>query len=537
MKQLLLILLLISGACFASDLYPPLTDYSFDGVTKWALPRIASGSALPPIASASEGELFLNLATPTIPLLNIMMNGAWTRMDFGLTSTQYSDMNAAKKADRVAADAVLAQSWAVNTGSASQYFNVAAPTQPYHAVPLSWLDSNTVATSSLATASRYDIPDWNSTNWYAANASSGLFLSALLSVPAAPASFTCKALVGGVTFGYYISLVNLPNGVVAMIPDTNDSIGLYNLKANVITAGAVASTTDHLWLGDTNAFSYVQGRNSHILFRDKVIMIPLNCDTFGIYNWITNTFSMGCTASTTDALWADAVLAPNGKIVMMPVAGNNRPIGLYDPVANSYTTSAVTIASAANWQNCILAPNNKVYFMPSNVGSSSIGIYDVANDTFSYSLCFTTASQSWQVADSCLLPNGKIFILPSEGNYSQPKFCLYDPATNATSASSVGQTQAGNDILMSCQLRGDGKVILFPSSVGFELIYDPVTDTVEKGQDMALSTGNYLYHYPLLTMSGDFLALGKRTIYTFCRIYMMTTPLRPEAVTNPWMHQ
>jgi len=42
-----------------SELYPPPTNLSVGGVASWSQPIIASGSALPNIASAADGDLFI----------------------------------------------------------------------------------------------------------------------------------------------------------------------------------------------------------------------------------------------------------------------------------------------------------------------------------------------------------------------------------------------------------------------------------------------------------------------------------------------
>lgn len=77
MKKLLLVFLLASVSCFGSTLYPWPSDHSFDGLASWSQPRIASGITNPNTASAETGDLFLNIATPTEPILLILQDGAW----------------------------------------------------------------------------------------------------------------------------------------------------------------------------------------------------------------------------------------------------------------------------------------------------------------------------------------------------------------------------------------------------------------------------------------------------------------------------
>lgn len=59
---LLLICSLFTSFCLtlpASELYPPPTNWSLGGVSSWSQPLIASGAALPAVASGAEGDLFI----------------------------------------------------------------------------------------------------------------------------------------------------------------------------------------------------------------------------------------------------------------------------------------------------------------------------------------------------------------------------------------------------------------------------------------------------------------------------------------------
>lgn len=76
----ILILLSIGFCCMGSELYPPNTDFSFDGLASWSQPKLASGTTTPPIASAAEGELFLNSANAASPSLLVLLSGAWRQV-------------------------------------------------------------------------------------------------------------------------------------------------------------------------------------------------------------------------------------------------------------------------------------------------------------------------------------------------------------------------------------------------------------------------------------------------------------------------
>lgn len=77
MKNILVLFLLACSIVGASELYPPNTDHSFDGLASWSQPRLASGSVTPPVASAADGDIFINIATPSQTVLQIKLNNAW----------------------------------------------------------------------------------------------------------------------------------------------------------------------------------------------------------------------------------------------------------------------------------------------------------------------------------------------------------------------------------------------------------------------------------------------------------------------------
>jgi len=72
------IIIFIVSSLGASDIYPTLTNRSWNGVASWAQPVIASGAALPAVGSAATGDLFI-LAT-TSPLLYRLQSGAWAQV-------------------------------------------------------------------------------------------------------------------------------------------------------------------------------------------------------------------------------------------------------------------------------------------------------------------------------------------------------------------------------------------------------------------------------------------------------------------------
>lgn len=79
MKRTTVLFLLIASIALASGIYPPFgtnpEDYSFDGLASWSQQRIASGTALPDVASATEGDIFLLYAPASTTLAFYRLNG------------------------------------------------------------------------------------------------------------------------------------------------------------------------------------------------------------------------------------------------------------------------------------------------------------------------------------------------------------------------------------------------------------------------------------------------------------------------------
>jgi len=82
-----MIFIFIVSSLGASDIYPTLTNRSWNGVASWAQPIVASGTALPNVASAATGDLFM---LTTGPSLYRLQGGAWAVMSSGAASSAIS---------------------------------------------------------------------------------------------------------------------------------------------------------------------------------------------------------------------------------------------------------------------------------------------------------------------------------------------------------------------------------------------------------------------------------------------------------------
>jgi hypothetical protein len=118
-----------SAFAFASDIYPTPATHSWSGVYRWGQPRIASGTALPALASASEGDLFL-LATDS-PKLYRRQGAEWEN----ITGIDPTGAGIASTAFAQALDPSVF-GWSTETGPENQtgYF-AATPATPTIGIP------------------------------------------------------------------------------------------------------------------------------------------------------------------------------------------------------------------------------------------------------------------------------------------------------------------------------------------------------------------------------------------------------------------
>jgi len=85
--------LFFQGGISASDLYPPSTARSWGAMASYSQPLIASGPTLPPVASASIGELFIDVATAGSPTIYRKATSSWEALSSsGSGVSTYSEL-------------------------------------------------------------------------------------------------------------------------------------------------------------------------------------------------------------------------------------------------------------------------------------------------------------------------------------------------------------------------------------------------------------------------------------------------------------
>ena len=527
MKKLLLLFVVIASIASASTQYPPLATYSFDGVIQYAMPKIASGTSLPPIASATPGDFFWNIATPTIPVLYRMDNTTDGWYPIGVSTDTLNAYWAPEIALRNAADANIAATAMPITGSSSVQWSVATPTTDSHLINLAYAQGH--APYSLST---YTVPNWTKSDWTAENASSSLFLTAMMNYPSPnPKMFVKnKPYTNPSDANSTISPVVLPNGQVCLVPYKSDAVMLYNIYSGAITAGATASTTNGLW-----------STGNHVLFQDKVIFTPSKGGAMGIYNWQNNTFAFGAVASSSapaGQIWNGSVLMPNNKILLIPNTRTNPNIGIYDPIANTFSNVVHNATPTYSpWGQGIVAPNNKVYLIPvtdvaKNSWTSQISAYDIANGTVS-----SVGSTGYNRRYGVLMANGKILLNSIFSGSSA--FFILDPSNNTITATGITRPTTNYYYSVMAQLLPDGRVALLPGNGTTIDIYDPVSNTIAIGAVMSVNASDAnTYANCVLLPDGNLLvcpaavtsAVAPMVIYTG---FGTINPLLP---ISPWVN-
>jgi len=215
----------------------------------------------------------------------------------------------------------------------------------------------------------------------------------------------------------------------------------------------------------------------------KVILIPHFVANVGIYDPVTDTFTVGPAHGQGTSAYIGGVLAPNGKIILIPRNAAN--IGVYDPINNTFTPGAAHGKGGVAFYGGVLALNGKVIMVPQN--SSHIGIYDPMADTY------TDGPAASGYCGAVLAPDGKVILVPN----TTQNIGIYDPIIN-TLTQGVAHGKGG--AFWGGVISSSGKVILVPQSSGSIVVYDPVSNTITA--DLAHGKGFQAYSAGVLAPNG-----------------------------------
>lgn len=228
-----------------------------------------------------------------------------------------------------------------------------------------------------------------------------------------------------------------PDGRFYTVPRTTTRIEIYIPLTSSFVNGPLHGQTTNDSGGLGGAFW-----NAVVTPFGKIIYIPAEATTIGIYDIATNTFSNSSYAGPIAKMFRGACLAPNGKVILAPHGWNSvNRVGIYDPIADTFQLGANTQTNV-NYRQAILTPSGKIVFIPTGIretvpfqyltNGGNFGIYDPFNDTFSLSVLNPYGNVD-PFGGGCLLPNGKIIL----------------GAAKSTTNANITLFEGGNDVIAS----------------------------------------------------------------------------------------
>eukprot|EP01047_Picozoa_sp_COSAG01_P002790 COSAG01_NODE_76_length_28332_cov_298.876992_20_plen_785_part_00 len=232
----------------------------------------------------------------------------------------------------------------------------------------------------------------------------------------------------------------------------------YVSMAGTFTSGPV--------VGSSNQFPFSGGA---LLPDGRVVFVPANSATIGLYDPSTNTFTRGPAVGSVHAKFFGGTLLPDGRVVLVP--SGSATIGLYDPSTNTFTSGPVVGSGQEKFFGGVLLPDGRVVFVPRSF--ATIGLYDPRTNTFTRGPAVGSVHAKFSAG--VLLPDGRVVFVP----YISGTIGLYDPSTNTfTSGPGVGPTQGK---FTGGVLLPDGRVVFVPDYSGTIGLYDPRTNTFTGG--------------------------------------------------------
>jgi hypothetical protein len=189
------------------------------------------------------------------------------------------------------------------------------------------------------------------------------------------------------------------------------------------------------------------------------------------------------------------VLAPNGKIYMIPSSANH--VLILNPYTNEVDLSSIIITNpGSGWFGGVLAPNGKIYCVPAN--SSQILVIDTNDNSYYYISGITNANYPTIAADiqkwggGVLASNGKIYCIPY---FSEAVMIIdtQDDSINLTDISGLNNINYPNllwktgarESFFGGVLGPDGKIYCMPNSAYGVMVINP--------EDNSIDVSSYLY--------------------------------------------
>ena len=252
----------------------------------------------------------------------------------------------------------------------------------------------------------------------------------------------------------YFGGVLLPDGRVVFVPFNATTIGIFNPAINTYSTIS----------GAPGSLAYYSG----VLLPDgRVVFVPYNAPTVGFFNPVTNSYStVTMSPAPAGGAYRGGVLISDGRVVFVP--HNATTVGIFNPATNTYSTILGAPGNSA-YNGGVLLPDGRVVFVPSS--ATTIGIFNPITDSFSTITNYIRPTIN-AYGSGVLIPDGRVVFVPNNAT----TIGIFNPTTNVYSEL-INNIGSGSTSYEGGSLLPDGRVVFVPRSVTTIGIFNPVTNT------------------------------------------------------------
>jgi len=255
----------------------------------------------------------------------------------------------------------------------------------------------------------------------------------------------------------YYGGVLVPDGRVIFVPLNATTIGIFTPSTNTYsTTGTTA--------GGSTYFGGVLAPDGRVIF------VPFGATTVGIFTPSTNTFSTVAGAPGGNA-YIGGVLLPDSRVLFVPC--NATTIGFFNPASNTYSTITPTspaLPGSSAYSGGVLLQDGRVVFVP--FSATAIGIFTPSTNTYStITPTLPVLPGNITYYAGVLLPDGRVLFVPSYGN----SIGIFNPSTNIYSV--IPMPLPTSYSYVGGVLLPDGRVLFIPYNATTFCIFNPLTNT------------------------------------------------------------
>jgi len=196
----------------------------------------------------------------------------------------------------------------------------------------------------------------------------------------------------------------------------------------------------------------------------RILFVPYNATTVGIFNPFTNQFSSVTPATSLAGIAAPrfygGVAVPSGNVIFIPYTSSN--IGSYNPTTGAYANVFKHNISTPAFVGGVLDGQSNVTMIP-YTGHSNICAYNGASGTFAN---MVSTGTTLGFSGAVLLPTGNIMCIP----YGTSNIVQYSPTDRTYSNSTFGATTLA---FIGGVLAPNGNVICIPYTNANVVVVNP----------------------------------------------------------------